>query len=100
MKNVPRMHSLGAGRLAKSIPRTGSGMKLLLGSPVGDESLSIVSAGRIPPPLFREGGVLRDPLDFAFDRFCGITHLFYGLTHPFGSDAEFLRPILKFVLFM
>jgi hypothetical protein len=30
------MPSLGVGRLAKSIPGTGSGMKLLLGSPVGD----------------------------------------------------------------
>src|SRR5262245_27436665 len=38
MNNVTRMPSLGAGRLAKSIPGTGSVMKLLLGSPVGDKS--------------------------------------------------------------
>src|SRR5215475_9412584 len=31
MNNVTRMPSLGAGRLAKSIPGTGSVMKLLLG---------------------------------------------------------------------
>src|SRR5262245_7576828 len=45
MNNVTRMPSLGAGRLAKSIPGTGSGMKVLLGSPAGDDSLSVVSRG-------------------------------------------------------
>src|SRR5262245_32094736 len=38
MNNVTRMPSLGAGRLAKSIPGTGSVMKLLLGSPVSEKS--------------------------------------------------------------